>query len=106
MRACVEGIDERLNGLVSTRLGDGQLASHSACQRVVGAMLAGAGEQPPEAVPPACSCYALHTALLDWQASLLDRLAVDRPLRFPDLDRDSDRGILHRVLRHRHQTGG
>ena len=74
------------------------LRHRHACHDFVARIAQSAGRRPPEPVWRACTSYALHAALLDWQAGLLDQIIPGRRELFPDL-RERDEWAVPRLGR-------
>ncbi|HVA20584.1 MAG TPA: hypothetical protein VNN74_00590 [Candidatus Micrarchaeia archaeon] len=83
-RRCLRAIDgglDRLEQLHSADIASGA----DVCRRLVGRIAAEAGVIPPARVQRAATSFHLHTALLLWQESVLDRAVPHRRSRYPDL---------------------
>ncbi|MHB8324778.1 MAG: hypothetical protein ACYDEA_02645 [Candidatus Dormibacteria bacterium] len=96
-RHCLLAIDWCLEQLEELHLSGRCIARQRGCQQVVASLARYLDGAPPESVLQARTSYALHAALLDWQATVLDQMIPDRQQRFPDLE--DERWTVPRVSR-------
>ncbi|MHB1525382.1 MAG: hypothetical protein ACYCZN_03725 [Candidatus Dormibacteria bacterium] len=96
-RHCLLAIDLCLEQLEELHLRGRYIARQRGCQQVVANLARALEGTPPESVLQARTSYALHAALLNWQAAVLDQMIPDRQQRFPDLE--GERWTVPRVSR-------
>ncbi|HUY55276.1 MAG TPA: hypothetical protein VMV23_08980 [Candidatus Nanopelagicaceae bacterium] len=84
-RLQLQVIDMCLDHLEEMHLEGTHITRQRGCQQVVDRLATALRSTPPEPVLRARNSYALHAALLNWQATVMDGLVPDRRQRFPDL---------------------
>ncbi len=78
-------IDLCLDQLEEMHLTGTYINRQRGCQQLVARLATALRSEPPDQVLRARNSYALHAALLNWQAIVLDGLVPNRRQRFPDL---------------------
>ncbi|MGH7610044.1 MAG: hypothetical protein ACREOD_08970 [Candidatus Dormibacteria bacterium] len=104
MRRCLQAIDNCLTTLEELHVKGTAIYRRDGCRKVVAGLVAEAGEQPPEAVQLARTSYDLHSALLNWESSVLDAVVPRRRERFPDLNQERDEWPRPRRRRRRRRA--
>lgn len=89
-RSLLEAIDECLTRLEELHVHGDLIARRDGCRKVVAGLVEQVGEEPPESVREARTSYDLHSALLNWESTVLDALVPQRRERFPDLNQEAD----------------
>jgi hypothetical protein len=103
-RRSLHAIDDCLNRLEDLHAKGAPIARRDGCRKVVAQLVEAIRENPPEEVQTARNSYDLHSALLNWQSSVLDALVPHRRERFPDLNLERDEWPRPR-RRRRRSTG-
>jgi hypothetical protein len=101
-------IDDLLGELEDLHEAGRCLKRRRACQQFVGRITRRLRVRPPEAVLEARTSYALHAALLEWQAAIFDWIVPGRREKFPDLQEQDEWTVpsLRQVVRRRSRRGG
>ncbi|MHB1523880.1 MAG: hypothetical protein ACYCS9_11430 [Candidatus Dormibacteria bacterium] len=96
-------IDDLLGELEDLHEAGQCLKRRRACQQFVGRITRRLRIMPPEGVLEARTSYALHAALLEWQAAIFDWIVPGRREMFPDLQERDEWTVpsLRQVVRRR-----
>ncbi len=101
-------IDDLLGELEDLHEAGQCLKRRRACQQFVGRITRRVRVMPPDRVLEARTSFALHAALLEWQAAIFDWILPGRREMFPDLQEQDEWTVpsLRQVLRRRSSPGG
>jgi hypothetical protein len=89
-RRCLTAIDDCLYKLEEMHVKGIHIGRRDRCRKVVAELVSVACEDAPEDVQTARTSYDLHSALLNWQSTVLDALVPRRRELFPDLNQRED----------------
>ncbi len=101
-------IDDLLGDLEDLHEAGQYLRRRRTCQQFVGRITRPLRVMPPDQVLAARTSFALHAALLEWQATIFDRLVPGRRELFPDLQEQDEWTVpsLRQVIRRRSGRDG
>ncbi len=102
-RPLLRAIDDLLGDLEDLHEAGQCLKRRRTCQQFVGRITRRLRVAPPDEVLAARTSFALHAALLEWQATIFDRIVPGRRDLFPDLQEPDEWTVptLRQVIRRR-----